>query len=177
MNRCPQLSICRRLRSGVSNLHNCLQILDAPRPESSVPDRLWDWWNEDPPQRWQVDHWRSHEPVTSHTENQQNRDGNRWNSWNASNDWDWWTCWSIRGDDERWSSWPPILLRMSRKGTSDKSLPPEWDGSEPEKTWREHRFMLKQRLSTTDIPLEKHGNALVACVDWKCETSHFTLPR
>ena len=28
-----------------------LQILDAPRPENSVPDRLWDWWNEDPPQR------------------------------------------------------------------------------------------------------------------------------
>ena len=28
-----------------------LQILDAPRLENSVPDRLWDWWNEDSPQR------------------------------------------------------------------------------------------------------------------------------
>ena len=35
-----------------------LQILDAPRPENNVPDRLWDWWKEDPPQRWQVDQWR-----------------------------------------------------------------------------------------------------------------------
>ena len=26
-----------------------LQILGAPRPENRMPDRLWDWWNEDPP--------------------------------------------------------------------------------------------------------------------------------
>ena len=45
-----------------------LQILDAPRPENSVPDRLWDWWNEDPPQRWQVDQWRWNERASSQTE-------------------------------------------------------------------------------------------------------------
>ena len=38
-----------------------LQILDAPPPENSVPDRLWDWWNEDPPRRWQIDQWRWNE--------------------------------------------------------------------------------------------------------------------
>ena len=42
----------------------------------------------------------------------------------------------------------------------DKSLPPEWDGSQPEKTWREYRFMLEQWLSTTDVPLEKNGMLL-----------------
>ena len=46
-----------------------LQICDAPRPENSVPDRLWDWWNEDPPQRWQIDQWRWNERAPSHTEN------------------------------------------------------------------------------------------------------------
>ena len=58
-----------------------LQILDAPRPEYSVPDRLWDWWNEDPPQRWQVDQGRWNDRVTNRTEKQQNRDWNQWSSW------------------------------------------------------------------------------------------------
>ena len=40
-----------------------LQILDAPRPENSVPDLQWDWWNEDPPQRWQVDRQLVVEPT------------------------------------------------------------------------------------------------------------------
>ena len=48
-----------------------LQILDAPRLENSVPDRLWDWWSEDPPQRWQVDQWRWNDRASSQTENQQ----------------------------------------------------------------------------------------------------------
>ena len=54
-----------------------LQILDAPRLENSVPDRLWDWWNEDSPQRWQVDQWCWNERASSQTENQQNRDWNQ----------------------------------------------------------------------------------------------------
>ena len=77
-----------------------LQILDAPRPENSVPDRLWDWWNEDPPQRWRVDQWRWNERASSQIQNQQNRDWNQWSSRHSSNDWKWWSSWPTRADDE-----------------------------------------------------------------------------
>ena len=68
-----------------------------------------------------------------------------------------------------------ILLRMSRKKYFDKSPPPEWDGSQPEKTWRDYRRMLKQWLSTTDVPLEKHGMLLWRALtgDAKLPVSHF----
>ena len=46
----------------------------------------------------------------------------------------------------------------------------DWDGSQPEKTWRDYRRMLKQRLSTTDVPLEKHGMLL-----WRALTGHAKL--
>ena len=93
------------------------QILDAPRLENSVPDRLWDWWNEEPPQRWQVDQWRWNEPASSQSENQRNRDWNQWSSLQSGNDWNWWSSWPTRDDDERWSSsspWSHVVLPESK---------------------------------------------------------------
>ena len=154
-----------------------LQILDAPRPENSVLDRLWDWWNEDPPQRWQVDQWRWNARASSQTENQQNCDWNQWSSRHSSNDWNWWSSWATRADDERWSSWTPWShsVPSESKKYFDKSPPPEWDGSQPRKTWRDYRRMLKQWLSTTDVPIEKHGMLLWRALtgDAKLLISHF----
>ena len=161
-----------------------LQILDALRLENSVPDRLWDWWNEDSPQRWQVHQWRWNERASSQSGNQQNRDWNQWSSWqsgndswHSSNDWNWWSSWPTRADDERWSSWSPWSLSVlpESKKYFDKSPHPEWDGSQPEKTWRDYRRMLKQWLSTTDVPIEKHGMLLWRALigDAKLLISHF----
>ena len=57
----------------------------------------------------------------------------------------------------------------------DKSPPPEWDGNHPEKTWRDYRRTLKQWLSTTDVPSEKHGMLLWRALtgDAKLLISHF----
>ena len=151
---------------------------DAPRLENSVPDRLWDWWNKDPPQRWKIDQWRWNERVSSHTMNQQNRDWNQWSSWLSSNDWNWWwSFWTARGDDERWSSWSPWSQssQYEPKKNFDKSPPPEWDGNQPERTWRDYRRMMKQWLSTADVPMEKHGMLLWRALtdDAKLLISHF----
>ena len=146
---CPQLSVRQRPEEWHVQPLQPLQILNALRPENSVPDRLWDWWNEDPPQGWQVDHWHWNDRAPSHTENQQNRDWNQWRSWHSNNDWNWWSSWSTRADDERWSSWSPWShsAHSETKKYFDKSPPPEWDGNQPEKTWRDYRRMLKQWLS------------------------------
>ena len=58
---------------------------------------------------------------------------------------------------------------------SDKSPPPEWDGNHPEKTWRDYRRTLKQWLSTTDVPSERHGMLLWRALtgDAKLLISHF----
>ena len=154
-----------------------LHLMDAPRLENSVPDRLLNCFNDDYLRRFQIDQWRWNEPVTSRAANQQNRDWNQWGHWNASNDWHWWSSWSTRGDDERWSSWSPWShpSRNESKKYFNKSPPPEWDGSQPEKTWRDYRRMLKQWLSTTDVPLEKHGMLLWRALagDAKLLISHF----
>ena len=85
--------------------------------------------------------------------------------------------WSTKGDDERLSSWSP-WSHASQNETQkyfDKSPPPEWHGSQPEKTWRDYRRMLKQWLSTTDVPIENHGMLLwrVLTGDAKLLISHF----
>ena len=66
-----------------------------------------------------------------------------------------------------------LILRP--KKYFDKSPPPEWDGNQPEKTWRDYRRMLKQWLSTTDVPMEKHGMLLWRALtgDAKLLISHF----
>ena len=52
----------------------------------------------------------------------------------------------------------------------DKSPPLEWDGSQPEKTWRDYRRVLKQSLSTTHVTIEKHRMLL-----WRALTEGATL--
>ena len=57
----------------------------------------------------------------------------------------------------------------------DKSPPPEWDGSQPEKSWRDYRPTLKPWLSTT-VRSEKHGMLLWRALtggDAELLTSHF----
>ena len=56
------------------------------------------------------------------------------------------------GRRSQWYSEPKMYF--------DKSPPPEWDGNHPQKTWRDYRRALKQWLSTTDVPSEKHGMLL-----------------
>ena len=75
-----------------------MQLMNTPchsgeRPESNVPDRLWDWWNEDQQRQWlQVQPWDNADPwhrygiVASCTERQQNHSWDQWNHCNA-NDW------------------------------------------------------------------------------------------
>ena len=131
------------------------------RPESNVPDRLWDWWNEDQQRQWlQVQQWDNANPwhrygiVASRTERQQNHSWAQWNHWNAS-DWNQWSSWSARGNDDGWlsrSQW-----HGEPKKYFDKSAPPEWDGNHLEKTWRDYRHLLKQWLSTPDVLPERHG--------------------
>ena len=67
-----------------------------------------------------------------------------------------------------------ISLTTSRKSTRQETTSGEWDGSQPEKTWRDRRT-LKQCLSTTDIPSEKHGMLLWRALigDAQVLISHF----
>ena len=68
-----------------------------------------------------------------------------------------------------------IRFFLNRKKYFDKSPPLERDGSQPEETWRDYRRMLKQWLSTTDVPSEKHGMLLWRALtgDAKLLISHF----
>ena len=89
---------------------------------------------------------------------QQNQSWDQWNRWNVDG-WNQWSSWSAGGNDGDWwssrSQW-----HSEPKKYFDKSPPPEWDGNHPEKTWRDCRRTLKQWLSTTDVPSEKHGMLL-----------------
>ena len=179
MDKCPHPSIRRRLRIGVSNLPNRCSSWTHLAWRTVCPivcGTGWDWWNDDELRRWQVDQWRWNEPVTSRADNQQNCDWNEWGHWNASIGWHWWSSCSTRGD-ERWASWSPWShpSQQESKKHFDKSPPPEWDGSQPVKTWRDYRRMLKRWLSTTDVPLEKHGMLLWRALagDAKLLISHF----
>ena len=75
--------------------------------------------------------------------------------------------------DDGWSS--RSQWHSEPKKYSDKSPPPEWDGNHPEKTWRDYRRTLKQWLSTTDVPSERHGMLLWRALtgDAKLLISHF----
>ena len=44
------------------------------------------------------------------------------------------------------------------KKYKDKSPPPEWDGKNPESTWKDYKRLLKQWLVHTDIPPQKQGH-------------------
>ena len=81
--------------------------------------------------------------------------------------------WSARGNDDGWSS--RSQWHSEPKKYFDKSPPPEWDGNHPEKTWRDCRRTLKQRLSTTDVPSERRGMLLWRALtgDAKLLISHF----
>ena len=110
--------------------------------------------------------------VASHTEREQNHSWDQWNHWNAS-DWNQLSSWSARGNDDGWSS--RSQWHSEPKKYFDKSPPPEWDGNHPEKTWRDCRRTLKEWLSTTDVPPEKHGMLLWRALtgDAKLLISHF----
>ena len=161
-----------------------MQLMNTPchsgvHSESNVPDCLWDWWNDDQQRQWlQVQSWNNADPwnqygiVASLIEHEQDHSWDQWNRWNA-NDWNRWSSWSARGNDDGWSSRSQWFSEP--KKYFDKSPPPEWDGNHPEKTWRDFRRTLKQWLSTTDVPSEKHGmlswRALTG--DAKLLISHF----
>ena len=162
-----------------------MQLMNIPchaevHSESNVPDHLWDWWNDDQQRQWlQVQPWNNSDPwnqygiVASRTGHQQNHSWDQWNRWNASG-WNQWSSWSAGGNDDDWwssrSQW-----HSEPKKYFDKSPPPEWDGNHPEKTWRDYRRTLKQWLSTTDVPSEKHGMLLWRALtgDAKLLISHF----
>ena len=103
----------------------------------------------------------------------QNQSWDQWNRWNAYS-WNQWSSWSADGNDDDWwssrSQW-----HSEPKKYFDKSPPPEWDGNHPEKIWREYRRTLKQWLSTTDVPSEKHGMLLWRALtgDARLLISHF----
>ena len=165
-----------------------MQLMNTPchsgvHSESNVPDHLWDWWNDDQQrQRLQVQPWNNGDPwnqcgiVASRTGHQQNHSWDQWNRWNA-NDWNHWSSWSARGNDDGWSSLSQWY--REQKKYFDKSPPPEWGGNHPEKTWRDYRRTLKQWLSTTDVPPEKHGVLLWRALtgDAKLLTSHFSVTK
>ena len=146
-----------------------MQLMNTPchsgeHSESNVPDHLWDWWNDDQQRQWlQVQPWNNADPwnqygiVASRTGHQQNHCWDQWNRWYA-NDWNHWSSWSARGNDDGWSS--RSQWHSEPKKYFDKTPPPEWDGDHPEKTWRDYRRTLKQWLSTTHVPSEKHGMLL-----------------
>ena len=123
------------------------------------------WNNSDP--------WNQYGIVASRTGRNQNQSWDQWNRWNA-NGWNQWSSWSAGDNDEDWwssrSQW-----HSEPKKYFDKSPPPEWDGNHPEKTWRDYRRTLKQWLSTTDVPSEKHGMLLWRALagDAKLLISHF----
>ena len=128
------------------------------------PEHLWDWWNDDQQRQWlqvqpwnNADSWNQHGIVASRTGHQQNLSWDQCNRWNA-NDWNQWSSWSARGNDDGWSS--RSQWHSEPKKYFDKSRRPEWDGNHPEKTWRDYRRTVKQRLSTTDVPSERHGMLL-----------------
>ena len=81
--------------------------------------------------------------------------------------------WSARGNDDGWSS--RSQWHSEPKKYFHKSPPQEWDGNHPEKTWRDCRRTLKQRLSTTVFPSERHGMLLWRALtgDAKLLISHF----
>ena len=110
--------------------------------------------------------------VAPRTGHQQNHSWDQWNRWNA-NDWNQWSSWSAHGNEDGWSS--RSQWKSEPKKYFDKSPPPEWDGNHPEKTWRDYRRTLKQCLSTTDVPSEKHGMLLWRALtgDAKLLISHF----
>ena len=63
------------------------------RLESNVPDRLWDWWNEDQQRQWlqfqpweSTDSWHRYGIVASRTDHQQNHSSDQWIHWNVG-DW------------------------------------------------------------------------------------------
>ena len=123
------------------------------------------WNNSDP--------WNQYGFVASRTGHQQNHSWDQWNRWNA-NGWNPWSSWSTGGyDDDWWSS--RSQWHNEPKKYFDKTPPPEWDGTHPEKTWRDYRRTLKQWLSTTDVPSEKHGMLLwrVLTEDAMLLISHF----
>ena len=176
---CPQLSVRQRLRSGMSNLYSHYRSWTQLVRRTVCPIVCG------------IGGMRIHRSdgklisgagmneLPAITENQQNRDWNQWSSWLSSNDWNWWSSWPTRADDEKWSSWSPwshSVVSESKK-YFDKIPPPEWDGSQPEKTWRDYRRMLKQWLSTTDVPVEKHGMLLWRALTGDAKASHFTFPR
>ena len=145
-----------------------MQLMNVPcqadvQTGSNVHDHLWDWWNDDQQRQWlQVQPW-----------NNQNKSWDQWNRWNADG-WNQWSSWSAGGSDDDWwssrSQW-----HSEPKKYFDKSPPPEWDGLYPERTWRDYRRTLKQWLSTTDVPSEKHGMLLWRALsgDAKLLISHF----
>ena len=118
-----------------------------------------DWWNDDQQRQWlQVqpwnngDPWNQHGIVASRTGHQLNRSWDQWNRWNANG-------WSAGVNDDDWWS-PRSQWHSEPKKYFDKSPPPESDGNHPEKTWRDYRRTLKQWLSTTGVPSERHGMLL-----------------
>ena len=162
-----------------------MQLINAPchsgeHSESNVPDHLWDWWNHDQQRQWlqvqpwnNADSWNQHGIVASRTGHQQNHSWDQWNRWNA-NDWNQWSsCSAPHNNDDGWSS--RSQWHGEPKKYFDKSPPPEWDGNHPEKCWRDCRRTLKQRLSTTDVPSERHGMLLWRALtgDAKLLISHF----
>ena len=73
-----------------------MQLMNVPchaevHSESSVPDHLLDWWNDDQQRQWlQVRPWNNSYPwnqygiVASRTGHQQNQSWDQWNRWNAN---------------------------------------------------------------------------------------------
>ena len=67
----PHLLIRRKPHSNLFNLlpPMPMQLMNTPchsgeRPESTVPDRLWDWWNGDQQRQWlQVQPWNDADPC------------------------------------------------------------------------------------------------------------------
>ena len=53
-----------------------------------------------------------------------------------------------------------IRFFLNRKSISTRARLLSGTGSQPEKTWRDYRRTLKQWLSTTDVPIVKHGMLL-----------------
>ena len=59
---------------------------------------------------------------------------------------------------------------VNRRSTSTRARLQNGDGNHPEKTRRDHHHMLKQWLSTTDVPSERHGMLL-----WRAMTGEAKL--
>ena len=124
-----------------------MQLMNTPchsgvHSESNVPDHLCVWWNDDQQRQYKFNHgtmmthgtrmglWHPALDINK------NHSSDQWNRWNA-NDWNQWSSWSARGCDDGWS--PRSQWHSEPKKYFDKSPPPEWDGNDREKTWRDHR--------------------------------------